>query len=94
MPLRRAFTANSTSLATIASFSLPVEKKTRMNCRIAARNIFIGNWSITAPMVPPSTISIAVGWVSWAMLPPSIIKPPRTPDDRKQNTSDAGDVHE
>jgi hypothetical protein len=58
---------------------LPLDKKTRINCLSAATKMFSGNCSITAPIVPPSTIIIAVGCVTWAMLPPSIIKPPRIP---------------
>ena len=34
---------------------------------------------MTAPTVPPKTIMAAVGWVIWAMLPPSIIMPARMP---------------
>ena len=29
----------------------------------AARKILSGNWSMTAPIVPPKTIMAAVGWV-------------------------------
>ena len=46
---------------------------------MAARKMFMGNWSMTAPTVPPMTIMAAVGWVIWAMLPPSTIMPARMP---------------
>src|ERR1700735_4739852 len=50
-----------------------------MTALMAARKMFIGNWSMTAPRVPPTTIMAAVGWVIWAMLPPSTIMPARMP---------------
>src|SRR6266700_1878420 len=34
---------------------------------------------MSAPMVPPNTIMAAVGWMTWAIFPPSIISPARIP---------------
>src|SRR5579872_339490 len=38
-----------------------------------------GNWTNTAPAVPPKTIIAAVGCSIWEMVPPSSSKPPMMP---------------
>src|SRR5208283_697038 len=79
MPSLRALLANTTSCRTTCCGSSWRSKNTLMSRRNAAPTTGSGNWSITAPRVPPKTIIAAVGCRICEILPPSSRSPATTP---------------
>src|ERR1700733_3734779 len=79
MPWRRALLAKETIWARRATPLLSRWRKSRARRRAAAKTVASGNWSITAPRVPPKTIMAAVGWSTWLRCPPSRSRPARMP---------------
>src|SRR5277367_1646570 len=75
IPSRRAFCAYTTiSLTTCRGFS-SCSKKTVAREPNAVSTMDSGNCSITAPRVPPKTMSAAVGWMICMIFPPSRVRP-------------------
>src|SRR5579863_2730718 len=78
-PLRRALLAKAIRSLMSSSLCLRGAAKTCAMRRNAAVTVVSGNWSNTAPIVPPNTMSAAVGCRIWPRLPPSISSPATMP---------------
>ncbi len=78
-PLRRALLANATSSRISCASCLRGAANRCPRLRNAATTVVSGNCSITAPSVPPNTMSAAVGCRIWPTLPPSISNPATIP---------------
>ena len=65
--------------STAASGSMISSKKTFFKLLAAPINADMGEVTMTAPSVPPSTMIAAVTWVTSETLPPSITNPPMMP---------------
>src|SRR5579863_9629523 len=82
-PLRRALLANATIWRIRCPSSLRGALKTCTRLRNASTTVVSGNCNSTAPIVPPKTISAAVGCRIWPTFPPSIINPAIMPSMAK-----------